>query len=270
MKINRRKVFSWTKIVIIVYCLIGIALYYLQERFLFHPEKLDKNYQYHFDRPFEEVMIPVNKEDTISLVKFFPADSLRKGVVLYYHGNRKNIGHYAAYAGIFLKHGYEVWMADYPGFGKTTGVRTEKKMYEQALIVQQLAASRYSGDSIIIYGKSLGTGIATYVAANTRSRALVLETPYYSIPSLFAHYAMIYPVSYMATYKIPAYQYMADVKAPVLIFHGTGDDVIPLSNAEKLKPYLKKGDRFIVIKGGGHNTLGNFPEFNAALDSLLQ
>ena len=73
------------------------------------------------------------------MIKFFPADSVRKGVVVYYHGNKENIERYAKFANNFTKHGYEVWMEDYPGFGKTTGERTEKKMYEQALQVQKMA-----------------------------------------------------------------------------------------------------------------------------------
>jgi pimeloyl-ACP methyl ester carboxylesterase len=161
-------------------------------------------------------------------------------------------------------------MPDYPGFGKTRGNRNEKKMYEQALIVRQMAEVKYGSDSIIIYGKSLGTGIATYVSSISQNKALVLETPYYSIPSLFRHYAFIYPVSAMSNYKIPLYKYLQDVKDPVMIFHGTGDDVIPYSNALKLKPFLKEKDVFITIENGGHNNLNDSPLFNNTLDSLLK
>ena len=267
---NKVKILQVSKIIIIIYCLIGIALFYLQDIFLFHPKKLESNYAFHFTRPFEEMKIPVNKEDTISLVKFFPKNSVRKGLVLYYHGNMKNIEYYASYADIFLQQGYEVWMGDYPGFGKSTGVRTEKKMYEQARILQSMAVTKYHSDSIIIYGKSLGTGIAAYVASYAPAKALVLETPYYSIASLFGHYAFIYPVNYMSTYKIPTYEYLQEVHYPVIIFHGTGDDVIPYSNAKKLIPYLKTEDRFISIKDGGHNTLGKSPEYKNAMESLLK
>ena len=128
----RKKVFYWLKIFIIIYCLIGIVLYYLQGFFLFHPKKLDADHVFNIDKPFQEISIPVNNEDTISMIKFFPKDSIRAGVVIYYHGNMNNIEHYAAFADNFTKHGYEVWMQDYPGFGKSTGKRTEKKLYEQA------------------------------------------------------------------------------------------------------------------------------------------
>jgi pimeloyl-ACP methyl ester carboxylesterase len=266
---NKKTIWKWAKIIIIVYCLIGIALYYLQDQFLFHPEPLTAGYVFKFKQPFEEITIPVNKEDNISLVKFRPGIPAPKGLVLYYHGNMKNVEHYAAYADVFLKKGYEVWMGDYPGFGKTTGTRSEEKIYEQSRIIYALAASAYASDSIIIYGKSLGTGIAAYVASYAKAKALVLETPYYSIPSLFNHYAFIYPVSAMSNYNIPTHDYIQEVKFPIIIFHGTGDDVIPYKNAKRLEPLLKKGDQFITISNGGHNTLSASPIYKHLLDSLL-
>ena len=149
---NRKKIYRWLKIIVLLYCLIGIALFYLQERFLFHPEKLSAAYVYHFPQgpagnvPFEEINIPFNSTDTINMIKFFPADSVRKGVVLYYHGNKENIERYAKFVVSFTKQGYEVWMEDYPGFGKSTGERTEKKLFEQALQIRKMAASKYAAE----------------------------------------------------------------------------------------------------------------------------
>ena len=175
---KRKIIFRWIKVIVLLYSIIGLALYYLQEKFLFHPVKLAADYTYRFDGPFEELNIPFNETDTMNLVKFFPKDSVRKGVVLYYHGNKENIGRYAKFVNNFTKHGYEVWMEDYPGFGKSTGERTEKKLYQQAMAVYTMAAGKYGKDSIIVYGKSFGTGIAAYVAANTKCKRLILETPY--------------------------------------------------------------------------------------------
>lgn len=272
---NRKRIYRWLKIIVLLYCLIGIVLFYLQEKFLFHPEKLPGNYTFGFhyiysrDIPFEEVNIPFNNTDTINMIKFFPEDSVRRGVVLYFHGNRQNIERYAKFAGNFTKHGYEVWMEDYPGFGKSTGERTEKKLYEQALQVQKMAAAKYHSDSIILYGKSFGTGIASYVASETNNKRLILETPYYSIPSLFSCYAPIYPTGKMSTYQIPTNEFLADVKYPVSIFHGNNDGVIPYRNASRLKGVLKQTDEFVTIDKGTHHNLNDFPLFQHKLDSLL-
>ena len=268
---KKRKWFKWVKILIIIYCVIGIVLYYLQDYILFHPQKLAQDYIFHFDKPFEEINIPVNGMDTINMIKFFPKNGVRRGVVLYFHGNRRNVERYAVYADNFTKNGYEVWMEDYPGYGKSSGERTEEKLYEQALQVQKMAAAKYNTDSIIIFGKSLGTGIAAYVASVTACKKLILETPYYSIPDILSSYGgFIYPLQKIIRYKIPTWQFLQDVKAPVTILHGTSDWVIPYRCAEKLRKYLKPGDEFITIEGGVHNNLNDFKIFHTKLDSLLQ
>ena len=265
----KQRVFRWVKVIVLLYSLIGIALYYLQDEFLFHPEKLPKDHAFKFDTPFEEVNIPFNELDTINMVKFFPVDSIRKGVVIYYHGNKQNIERYAKFVTSFTKHGYEVWMEDYPGFGKSSGTRTEKKMYYQAIEIEKMAAAKYGSDSIILYGKSLGTGIAAYVASQTNCKRLILETPYYSIPNLFGCYAFIYPTQQMALYKIPTNEYLQNVNYPITIFHGTDDGVIPYRCAAQLKTTLKPTDEFITIKNGTHHNLANFDVYKNKLDSLL-
>ena len=266
---NRKIFYRWVKVIIILYCAIGIALYYLQQKFLFHPEKLSAAYVYDFKVPFEEVNIPFNATDTVNMIKFFPSDSVRKGVVLYFHGNKDNIERYAKFTDNFTKHGYEVWMEDYPGFGKSVGERTEKKMYQQAVQIQKMALSRYGKDSIILYGKSFGTGIASYTASVTDCKRLILETPYYSIPSLFSCYAPIYPTSKMSIYKIPLHEFLADVKYPITIFHGTDDGVIPYRNAARLKKIVKPADEFITIEKGTHQNLNGFTLMQQKFDSLL-
>lgn len=266
---KKKILFRWIKATLMLYGIIGIALYYLQLNLLFHPEKLVRDYEYKFDTPFEEVNIPFNDKDTMNMVKFFPKDSVRKGVVLYYHGNKQNIGRYAKFVNIFTKHGYEVWMEDYPGYGKSTGERTEKKLYEQAMQVYKMAAGKYKSDSIILYGKSLGTGIASYVASQTNCRQLILETPYYSIPDLFGCYAPIYPTQRMSIYKIPTNEYLQQVKYPITIFHGTDDGVVPYRCAKKLKAVLKPTDEFVTIEKGTHHNLYEFDVYRKTMDSLL-
>ena len=266
----KKKILRWTKIFVLFYCIVGIALYYLQDYFLFHPTVLPRNYQYHFNVPFSEVEIPFNKTDTLNMVKFTPVDSVRKGVVIYFHGNRENINRFAKFSTNFTKLGYEVWMADYPGYGKSVGNRTEKILYQQSIQLYKMASSKYAKDSIVIYGKSFGTGIAAYLAAEYDCKQLILETPYYSIPDLLGAYTLIYPIQRMSKYKIPTYQYLEDIKVPITIFHGTDDWVIPYSCAEKLKEVLKTTDQFVTIQKGSHNDLNDFPLYHQKLDSLLK
>ena len=80
-KVSRgRKIYRVAIVVTLIYCSIGIALYHLQEKLLFHPESLPKNFQFKFDIPFKEVNIPMNKIDTLNMIQFFPQNAAPKGV----------------------------------------------------------------------------------------------------------------------------------------------------------------------------------------------
>jgi hypothetical protein len=266
-----KRLFRTLLILAIIYCLGGLALYLLQEKLLFHPEPLPIGHAYKFDQPHEEVNIPLSSDDNLSFVKFFADSSKpRRGIVLYFHGNMENIGRYAKFARNFTKHGYEVWMPDYPGFGKTTGTRTEERLYSDAQQVCKLARAHCAKDSIIIYGKSMGTGIAAQLASVRECKRLILETPYFSIVSLAAYYFPVYPAERLLKYKIPSHAYIQKTNAPLTIFHGTADGVIPYSNAKRFEQIIKPGrDEFVTIEGGTHHNLNDYPLMQRKLDSLL-
>ena len=269
-RIGRKKlIFRWIKIIILLYCSIGITLYYLQGKFLFHPHTLPNDYIFKFSQPFREYNIDINKSERLNIVEFLNQTAVKKGSVIYFHGNMDNIEHYAGLAENFTKRGFNVWMPDYAGFGKSTGILTEAKMYQEAQLVYQLATKAISADSIIIYGKSLGTGVAAQLASVASCKRLILETPYFSIASLFSTYAPIFPTSSMCHFKLPTAEYLKHVTVPVTIFHGTSDNVIPFRSSYRLNKILKTGDKFITIEGGNHNNLNNFALYHQQLDSLL-
>lgn len=266
---NRKKIVRILRWVIIIYCSIGIILYSVQEKILLHPKALDRNHVFNFNQSYKEINIPFNNTDTVNMIEFAATGSEKKGIVLYFHGNQDNVEHYAKFVPAFTKHGYDVWMPDYPGFGKSTGEITENKLYNIAYQVRALAEIKYKSDSIILYGKSLGTALAAYTASVKPCQQLILETPYYSIPALFNSYAFMYPARMMSKYKLPTYQFLGEVKAPVTIFHGTGDWVVPFRSGVQLKKMLKPGDQFIKIENGSHNNLSESALYRNVLDSLL-
>jgi alpha-beta hydrolase superfamily lysophospholipase len=266
--LNRKKIWKWIKIAVLIYVLVGVALYFLQDKLLFHPEKLPSGYKYQFDIPFREINYPITKEKNLNVVEFTVPDSSCKGIVLYFHGNRKNITRYAPFATNFTRNGYQVWMMDYPGFGKSTGKRSEQAIYDDALWLYRMANRKYPADSIIIYGKSIGTGIAAQLAMVRDCKRLILETPYYSIDALARKYFFMYPVIPMTEYAFPTNLYFEYISSPVHIFHGTRDEVIPYKHALWLVE-KKPTAELITIDKGKHNNLNDFPLFHHKLDSLL-
>ena len=259
-----RPIIFW---LIIIYFLPAITLQMFQKKLIFHPDALAADYKFKFDVPFDELKIPVKKDELLSAVLF--KAKAPKGMVIYFHGNARNISDYASRTPDFTNQGYDVLMMDYPGYGKSTGPLTESKIYADGLLMYEIARQRFPADSIIIYGRSIGTGVAAQLASVRDCKQLILETPYYSLTSLTRRILWMYPLNMLMDYKFPAYTFIEEVTAPVTIFHGTSDGVIPYGNAENLKTVLKKGDKFLTIEGGGHNDLNEYPLFHEKLDSLL-
>jgi pimeloyl-ACP methyl ester carboxylesterase len=268
---TKRRIKRTIKLLIIVYCGLGIALWYLQDSIFLQPEKLKAGYTYKFQQKFEELNIPINENETLHAVKFLPADTgSSKGLILYFHGNKENIVHYAAAAALLTGYGYEVWMPEYPGFGKANGVFKEDRLYTNADLLYKLALKKFTVDAITVYGRSLGTGVAAELASYAPCKQVILETPYYSMPELAGAHFPIYPTANIIRYRFPLYEYLPLIKVPVTIFHGTADGIIPYKHAVRLKPLLKKGDVFVTIENGSHNNLASFSVYNQKLDSLLR
>ncbi len=271
---NKKIFWRWVKVALLLYGVAGIALYYGQGALLFHPKPVDRSAVYHFGgQPCTELNLRVDEETSLNIVQFRatdrPKDSVARGVVLYFHGNSGNVELYVPQAKDFTRKGYEAWIMDYPGFGKSTGVFSEQKLYDDALLLYKLARSRWKPAQIILYGRSLGTGVAAQLADVRDCRRLILESPSYSIESVASHYLPVYPWGRMLHFHFPTYSHLPAVTAPITIFQGDRDWTVPYSNASRLKPLLKTGDEFITVEGAGHNDLHEFPLFREKLDSVL-
>ena len=257
-------------ILLLVYLCGAVLLYFFQEQLIFRARPLPPTYTFTDSLQPREITVPVNDHDTLHAVLYMPSKGAVKGTILYFHGNRQNISWYEKFVPYFTERGYEVLMPDYPGYGKSKGVITEEKLYDWATLVYQIARKRYAADSLIIYGKSLGTGIAAELAARRDCKQLILETPYYQFPAVLQRFLPIYPVSLLLRYQLPTYLHLPHVAAPVTLLHGTEDGIIAFSQSQKLAKLFKKEDRLLVIEGGSHNDLYDFSETTDWLTKTLQ
>jgi pimeloyl-ACP methyl ester carboxylesterase len=262
------KKYKW---LLLGYLLLCGIFYYYQHLFFFQPRRLDVNHMLTFPVriKFSEAKIPFDSATVIDVVKFEPDSGKSKGVVLFFHGNRHNVELYSTYAPYFTRNGYECWMPDYPGYGRSTGEMSVDALQQIAIQLYKMARARYQPGQIVVYGKSLGTGVAGYLAAKRDCRALVLETPYYSLDNLAGQYAFMLPVGYLMRYHLPLHQYLLEVTAPVTVVHGTRDELIPLSQAAMLANMLKPTDKMYIVPNAMHNNLPAFGTYHRAVDSLL-
>jgi len=166
--------------------------------------------------------------------------------------------------------GYEVVMMDYRGYGKSTGTPSEQFLYDDASLVYQWVLTKTTPSRIIIYGRSLGTPVASKLAASVQPEILILETPFDELKGAAPVYLQSLLSFFPLRYSFPTKDYLVHVKGKKLIFHGTNDRVVPLSSALRLRPLLKDGDEFIIITNGNHRNLRSFGEYQLKLVEVLK
>ena len=259
------------KYVLLFYVLLVTLATIFQEKILFRNTKIDINYQYQFKGKFEEMWFHPEAQADLNAL-YFKTDSLkRKGLILYFHGNADDLRRWGKYAEDFTRNGYDILMMDYRQFGKSTGVLSEKAFHTDARYIYEWAKKRFPENEIIIYGRSLGTGIATRLASETNPKMLLLETPYFSLVDVGMSYLPIIPFDFLLRYKLRTDLYIKQVRCSIHLFHGTKDEVVPYKSSLKLVALLNKkpSEILITIPNGKHKNLGEFQEYHEALDSLL-
>ncbi len=256
-------------IVLIVYVAISIALYYLQDYMLFKPEKLPKDFQFNYEnQEFKEYNLETRDGAIINGIRFFPKEE-SKGVVLYLKGNSKSIKGWGKFAVDFTRHGYNVLMVDYRGFGKSTGRRSQKAIKRDLQEVYNKIKELTTEDRIILYGRSLGSGFAAKLASMNHPKMLILDAPYYSLTKVTARYAPFMPLSVLLRYPLPTYKWLKYVQCPIHIIHGTNDKLIPYKTSVKLSLVNPKLTKLHSVIGGGHKNLNNFKSYHKMIHEIL-
>jgi len=158
---------------------------------------------------------------------------------------------------------------DYRTYGKSTGKLSEAAMYSDAQYCYDYLLKHYSESQITLYGRSLGTGIAAYIASKNKAKQLILETPYYSIYDVAKDRFPILPVKQLLKYHFPTYQFLPKVSCPITIIHGTDDNVVPYTSGKKLSELNIKNLDFITVEAAGHNNLVEFEAYHKAIKIRL-
>ena len=264
---------KWIKVslllVVVGYVSLCAYMYLEQEKLLFHPQKLPTDFHYHFPNKFKESNLILDKDCQVNVLQFY-TDSPPKGVVVYFHGNGEELDYSGTKAPAFLKRGYDCLMVDYPTYGKSTGKLSEDNLFKTGKALMDLAKLQYPSDRIVVYGRSLGTGIAAHTAREGAwFKALILEAPYYSITDVAQREYPYLPVALLNRYPISTYLYLKDLQHPIYVIHGTNDNVIPIESPNKFLQLGLKQFKFIEIKGAEHGNLAEFKEYDQVLDEVL-
>ncbi len=248
---------------------IGLVLGYVMiDRFIFYPEKLSRDFSYHLSPDDRELFVETRDGEQINGILFKSKEG--RGVILYFHGNAGSLSSWQYVAEDIVPKGYDLLVIDYRGYGKSTGKISEDGFYLDAEAwYGELLSMGYGGDRIILYGRSLGTGVAVELAARKTVRALVLESPFTSLPELASHLVPIPIPTFYIPYKFDNVAKASGIKIPSLVMHGDDDELIPTEMGQKVHDALGGPKRFVAVRGGGHNNLSDFAAYHDALEKFL-
>lgn len=255
-------------IVLGVYALISVLLYFLQDYFLFKPEKLPEDFQFYYNnQETDEYNIETRDGAVINGLRFKTENP--KGVVFYLKGNSKSIKGWGKFAVDFTRHGYDVIMVDYRGFGKSTGRRTQKAVKRDMQVIYNKIKEKVQEKYIILYGRSMGSGFAAKLASMNNPRMLILDAPYYSLSKVAKKYIPFMPLSILIKFPMPTYKWLRYVNCPIHIIHGTDDKLIPYKTGVKLSKIKPSLTKLHTVIGGGHKNLNNFESYHKMLTEIL-
>ena len=254
-------------VLIALYVLICIVLFFSQEKLIFFPDKLSKDYQFNFSGEMKEILIETSDRKALNALLFKSGNP--KGVIFYLHGNAGSLASWGDVAKTYTDLNYDVFMPDYRGFGKSEGsIMSEKQLFEDAQLAYNEAKKNYPEDRIIVLGYSIGTGFAAKVASQNHPKLLILQAPYYSLSDLVRNKYPMLP-GFILKYKLETHLYLKSCTMPVVIFHGNEDEIIDYNFSVKLQKSMKASDNLITLIGQGHNGITGNQQYLREIRRIL-
>lgn len=242
---------------LVFYIGICVVLFVLQRKFLYFPQPAT----------------PVNGVAAISFdsngeqLRGWVVNEGRAKALMYYGGNAENIENNIPFFKDVLPE-YSVYLIPYRGYGNSTGSPTEGHLYHDALTIFDRVTVNH--EQITLMGRSLGTGIATYVAANRQVTKLVLITPFDSIVNVAKSVYWMFPVNLLLKDKYVSINRVENITAPTYIFIAEHDQVIPRARAESLiAQFADQLVATILITGASHNDISQYQQYVTELKRAL-
>ncbi len=202
---------------------------------------------------YEDIVI--DTEDGERLRGFWKPPEPGRALIIYFHGNGGSLWNRRDRARLLGEDGRGVLLLSYRGYSGSTGSPTEEGLHEDARTAYRFATREHDPSRIVVYGESLGSGVAVRLAAENPVGALVLDAPYTSTASVAAMRYPFVPVGLLMHDQYRSIDIIGRVTAPILIMHGEADRVIPFSQGEALFAAAPDPKGFIRFPGAGHSSL---------------
>jgi fermentation-respiration switch protein FrsA (DUF1100 family) len=248
---------KWTLIVILVGYLGVVALLYFVQRALMYFPDAARISPAAAGLPGADAFL-LDTPDGEKLVAWHVPPREERPVVLYLHGNGGNLSHRAARFRALTQDGTGLVAIDYRGYGGSSGQPSEAGLAIDAQSAYAFAAARYPVARIAAWGESLGTGVATALAAERPVGRLILEAPFTSAVDLAARRYPFVPVRWLMQDQFRSDLRIAAVTVPILVLHGARDPIVPIEYGERLFGLAPEPKRFVRFADGEHEDLDQY------------
>ncbi|TDP73988.1 alpha/beta hydrolase [Roseateles toxinivorans] len=232
-------------------------LYLRQEQLLFQPDVLPADHRFALGDDVHELSLNVPGARLSALHLKLPRP---KGVVFFLHGNAGSLQNWFVNIDFYRRANYDLFMLDYRGYGKSTGrIDSEAQLRADVRMAWEQVAPQYTGLPRVIYGRSLGTGLAAGLAAEVGPELTVLVSPYSSMQALMREHFPLVP-SALLRYPLDTGLAAAQIARPLLLVHGTRDPLIAPAHSVALRAQAPAA-RLVYIEGAAHNDVHQFDSY---------
>ena len=240
-----------------------VALMYLTQRALmYHPEVLRTPPAMAGLPDVQEIVL--DTADGEKVIVWYAPPQRDLPLVLYFHGNGGSLRNRSDRFRALTSDGYGLVALSYRGYGGSTGSPSEAGMIVDAQTAYAFAAAHVPPERIVVFGESIGTGVAVALAASQRIGRLVLESPFTSTVDVAARVYWYLPVLLLMKDQFHSDERIGKVTAPLLVLHGERDQVVPIALGERLFALANEPKRFVRFPAGHHVDLDRY----GALDSV--
>jgi len=268
MKKFKRVLLIILKILVGLYALVCILFFFFQEKLIFIPEKLSEDYEFNFNKDFEEINIEVEEEIVLNGILFKSQEP--RGLVFYLHGNAGSLRTWERASKPYTDSDYDIFIIDYRGYGKSDGkIQSQKQLYQDMQIAYDEIRKQYSEENIIVLGYSLGTGIAAKIASTNNPKSLILLAPYYSLNWALSQTYPYLP-GFLLRYKLKTNKYIEECEMPIYLIHGKKDQLFNYEASIKLNSVNPEWSKVKILDGLGHQDLANDTTFIEEIMSILK
>jgi uncharacterized protein len=241
--------------ILLIYLIAAASVYIFYRGFIYFPSRTYLSPSWaHAHKDFVE--LAVTTEDGLNLKGWYAPAKGKLLTLVYFHGNGDNLRTAAKTADPYLNAGYGFLLAEYRGYSGLPGLPTEKGLYADArAFLKDLIASGVPETNVVLFGHSLGTGVATQMATEFHVAGLILLAPFLSLTKIAQAWLPIFPAKLLIKDRFENFKKIPKINVPLLVAEGEKDMIVPPADSQKLFDLANEPKEFHLFPTGQHNNL---------------